>query len=330
MSRRALRDASSASRSTRSSLTRSKMFCGCPTTFGAPPNTPDVPGLPRACPGTLPVLNRRAVELGAAHGARLRLPDQRRPAASRASTTSTRTCRRTTRSPSTRSRWPRTAGWRSTLGGGDATHRHPAHAPRGGRRQARPRGHARDRAVEPGRLQPRRRAAHGDGVASPTSARPRRRPPTCAPSARCWSTSASATATWRRARCAATPTSRCGRAAPPSSAPRSRSRTSTRSATCSTRSSTRSRGRPRRSTPASAIVQETRLWDADRGVHALDAHQGGRARLPLLPRAGPAAARSSTPAWVEQVRAAPARAAAGPAAALRDASTGCPPTTPRS
>ncbi len=44
-------------------LTTSKMFCGCATTFGAPPNTlicPTCLGLP----GSLPVLNRRAVELG--------------------------------------------------------------------------------------------------------------------------------------------------------------------------------------------------------------------------------------------------------------------------
>ena len=42
--------------------TRSKMFCGCPTTFGAGPNTQTCP----AClgmPGTLPVINRRAIEL---------------------------------------------------------------------------------------------------------------------------------------------------------------------------------------------------------------------------------------------------------------------------
>ena len=43
-------------------LTESKMFCGCSTRFGAPPNTQTCPvciGLP----GALPVMNRRAVEL---------------------------------------------------------------------------------------------------------------------------------------------------------------------------------------------------------------------------------------------------------------------------
>ena len=42
--------------------TRTKIFCGCPTSFGAPPNTnvcPTCLGLP----GALPVLSREAVEL---------------------------------------------------------------------------------------------------------------------------------------------------------------------------------------------------------------------------------------------------------------------------
>jgi aspartyl-tRNA(Asn)/glutamyl-tRNA(Gln) amidotransferase subunit B len=42
-------------------LTRSKIFCGCPTTFGAPPNTQTCP-VCLGLPGALPVLNRRAVE----------------------------------------------------------------------------------------------------------------------------------------------------------------------------------------------------------------------------------------------------------------------------
>jgi aspartyl-tRNA(Asn)/glutamyl-tRNA(Gln) amidotransferase subunit B len=43
--------------------TRSKMFCGCPTTFGAPPNTQTCP-VCLGMPGALPVVNRRAVEYG--------------------------------------------------------------------------------------------------------------------------------------------------------------------------------------------------------------------------------------------------------------------------
>jgi aspartyl-tRNA(Asn)/glutamyl-tRNA(Gln) amidotransferase subunit B len=41
--------------------TRSKMFCGCATTFGAPPNTQTCP-VCQGMPGSLPVINRRAIE----------------------------------------------------------------------------------------------------------------------------------------------------------------------------------------------------------------------------------------------------------------------------
>jgi aspartyl-tRNA(Asn)/glutamyl-tRNA(Gln) amidotransferase subunit B len=43
-------------------LTATKIFCGCSTTFGAPPNTQVCP-VCLGYPGALPVLNRRAVEL---------------------------------------------------------------------------------------------------------------------------------------------------------------------------------------------------------------------------------------------------------------------------
>jgi aspartyl-tRNA(Asn)/glutamyl-tRNA(Gln) amidotransferase subunit B len=43
-------------------LTRTKIFCGCPTTFGAPPNSLVCP-VCLGYPGALPVLNRAAVEL---------------------------------------------------------------------------------------------------------------------------------------------------------------------------------------------------------------------------------------------------------------------------
>ncbi|MDR1078121.1 MAG: Asp-tRNA(Asn)/Glu-tRNA(Gln) amidotransferase GatCAB subunit B, partial [Propionibacteriaceae bacterium] len=41
--------------------TRSKMFCGCSTAFGAEPNSQTCP-VCLGLPGSLPVLNRRAVE----------------------------------------------------------------------------------------------------------------------------------------------------------------------------------------------------------------------------------------------------------------------------
>jgi aspartyl-tRNA(Asn)/glutamyl-tRNA(Gln) amidotransferase subunit B len=43
--------------------TRSKMFCGCPAAFGAAPNSQTCP-VCQGMPGTLPVINRRAVEFG--------------------------------------------------------------------------------------------------------------------------------------------------------------------------------------------------------------------------------------------------------------------------
>jgi aspartyl-tRNA(Asn)/glutamyl-tRNA(Gln) amidotransferase subunit B len=43
-------------------LTRTKIFCGCPTAFGAPPNTQVCP-VCLGYPGALPVLNRHAVQL---------------------------------------------------------------------------------------------------------------------------------------------------------------------------------------------------------------------------------------------------------------------------
>src|ERR1700753_2456683 len=42
--------------------TATKIFCGCPTSFGAPPNTNVCP-VCLGLPGALPVLNRLAVEL---------------------------------------------------------------------------------------------------------------------------------------------------------------------------------------------------------------------------------------------------------------------------
>ncbi|MDA8160272.1 MAG: Asp-tRNA(Asn)/Glu-tRNA(Gln) amidotransferase GatCAB subunit B, partial [Desulfobacteraceae bacterium] len=41
--------------------TKSKIFCGCATTFGAPPNTNTCP-VCLGMPGVLPVLNRTVVE----------------------------------------------------------------------------------------------------------------------------------------------------------------------------------------------------------------------------------------------------------------------------
>ena len=48
-------------------LTRSKIFCGCSTKFGAPANTQTCP-ICIGMPGVLPVLNKKVVEMGVLAG----------------------------------------------------------------------------------------------------------------------------------------------------------------------------------------------------------------------------------------------------------------------
>ena len=89
--------------------TRSKMFCGCPAAFGARAQHATCARCASGCPGALPRANRAAIDaaLRLGPGARLRRSGAR--ACSRARTTSIRTCRRTTRSPSTTGRCARAA-----------------------------------------------------------------------------------------------------------------------------------------------------------------------------------------------------------------------------
>jgi aspartyl-tRNA(Asn)/glutamyl-tRNA(Gln) amidotransferase subunit B len=51
-------------------LTKSKLFCSDPTTFGAEPNT-QVSPVSLAHPGTLPVMNKKAIELAVKLGTAL-------------------------------------------------------------------------------------------------------------------------------------------------------------------------------------------------------------------------------------------------------------------
>ena len=51
-------------------LTATKIFCGCSTRFGAPPNTHICP-VCLGLPGALPVLNRHAVDLALRAGVAL-------------------------------------------------------------------------------------------------------------------------------------------------------------------------------------------------------------------------------------------------------------------
>ena len=190
-------------------LTETKMFCGCPNRFGVPPNTHVCP-VCLGYPGTLPVMNRHAVDLAVrlalALGCEVRetsifarknyfYPDlpknyqisqYDRPLAEDGSAR----------------RWPRHDERQVRIerlhleeDAGKMLHDEPG----GGalRRQ-------------PGGPQPLRHAAGGDRLASPTWRPPPRRRTISRPSTRssCY-TGDAATATWRRGACAATPTFRC-------------------------------------------------------------------------------------------------------------------------
>ena len=78
------------------------------------------------------------------------------------------------------------------------------------------------------------------------------------------------------------------------------------------------------------VEQETRLWDTAAGRTLVDAQQGRGARLPLLSRAGPAAASSSTRPWIEEIRRGLPELPDARRAPLRRRSTAFPTTTPRS
>lgn len=100
--------------------TATKMFCGCPTTFGAEPNTQICP-VCLGLPGSLPVVNEKAVESAIRIG--LALNCEIAPGTdSPARTISTRISRRTIRSPSTTSRSRSTATsmfrWKTAPRGG--------------------------------------------------------------------------------------------------------------------------------------------------------------------------------------------------------------------
>ena len=201
--------------------------------------------------------------------------------------------------------------------------RHRAAASRAGRRQVAARPVADDELRRP---QPLRRRADGDRLEARHALGRRGQglcDASCAPSC---ATSAPATATWRRATCAPTSTSRC--AGPASrSARAARSRTSTRSASSARRSTPRRAARSAILEDGGTIDQETRLFDPGTRRDALDALQGGGARLPLLPRSRPAAARIRR-GLRRRARGRPAGTAGRQEGALHRATTACRPTTP--
>ena len=180
-----------------------------------------------ACPASLPVLNRRAVEFGDPRPRWRSAARSTSAAGSRASTTSTRTCRRTTRSASTRSRCRGRP--RSTIDAGGGAARRSASSALHLEEDAGKLVHEGALETAPSslrRLQPRRRAADGDRHrARPALARGGRRVPArrSAPSLRLprrlRRQHGGGLAALRRQRLAAAARRR------PSTAPRSRSRT---------------------------------------------------------------------------------------------------------
>ena len=146
--------------------------------------------------------------------------------------------------------------------------------------------------------------------------------------ARSSSPSASTTATWRRAACAATPTSRC--AAPAAETFGVKAEVKNLNSFRHVQRALeyeieRQTGAAR--ARAARVVQETRLWDAAAGRTVSmrskeEAHDYRYFPEPDLPPL------QLEPAWIEEIRAHAAGAAGRPPPPLRRRSTRCPSTTP--
>ncbi len=99
-------------------LTRTKLFCGCSTKFGLPPNSATCP-VCIGMPGVLPVMNRRAFQLCAQSGAGPQLQDRALHQMGPQELLLSRSCPRTIRSASTICPSAATAGWKSTSASGN-------------------------------------------------------------------------------------------------------------------------------------------------------------------------------------------------------------------
>ena len=307
--------------------TATKIFCGCSTAFGAPPNTHVCP-VCLGFPGALPVLNRAAVDhairAGLALGCRInetsifarknyfypdlpkgyQISQYEQPLASEGVLEYVGRRRR-------------------------EAHRHHARPPGRGRRQVAARGLRRIRIARPTSTTTAAACRSSRSSPSPTCDRRRTPPSSSAGCARSSSGSASTTATWRRAACAATPTCRFARAG---------------TETLGTKAEVKNlnsfrflqkalefeierqierarRGRPRRAGNA-AVGRGLRR-------HGLDAQQGRGARLSLFSRAGSSAGASS--ARRASTTSAPrCRSCRTRAAAASSTATACRSTTPGS
>ncbi len=270
------------------------MFCGCEVTFGEPPNThvcPRLPGPPRRAAGD----QREGHRVRHAHRAGAQLPHRRadhlppqelllsRPAqglpdlAVRPAAGHRRSPGRGARGRERSTGWASPAStWRRTRASWCTRAAPPAASP----------APTTPWWTSTGAARPWWRSS-----ASRTSPRPSRPGPSSRSCGAWWSSSASPTSTWRKARCAATPTSR-------SASPGEPFGTKTELKNMNSfrflhRGLEAEIERQIDSLEAGErIVQETVHFDPATGQGLHSAEQGRGPRLPLLPRAGPSAHRT--------------------------------------
>ncbi len=295
--------------------TASKMFCGCPTEFGAEPNTQTCPTC-LGLPGSMPVVNRSAVESAMRIGLALNCEIAEW----------CRFARKNYFYPDMPKNF-QTSQYDEPIAfdgevevevdGDDVPGRDRARAHGGGHRQVAPCRQRRRpdprRRLLAGRLQPRRHpadrdrhpAGHGHGCSRP-GRRPRLRRPAPRAAARA---SVSPTSAWSRGRCAATSTCR--------SRPRARARLGTRTETKNV-NSLRSVERAVRYEigrhaavlgGGGSILQETRHWHEDTGVTTSGREKSDAEDYRYFPEPDLVPVAPSRE-WVEQLRSDAAGAAA--------------------
>ncbi len=309
-------------------LTATKIFCGCSTRFGAAPNTQLCP-VCLGLPGALPVLNRRAVELGDARRAGARLHACTRRRSSRARTTSIRTCPRAIRSRSTSGRSRPTARSSSRAAAAARRRRHHPRAPGRGRRQVAARGARRLRPHDAISTSTAAACRSSRSSPSPTCARPPRPPRPSAGCARSWSRIGVNDGNMEEGslRCDANVSVR-----PVGHDARSASKAEVKNLNSFRHVQRALEYEIERQTSALADGGPRRAGDAAVGSPRPGARTSMRSKeeatTTAISRSRTCRRWWSTPAWIEQIRASAAGAARGAAAALRRRSTSCPSTTP--
>ncbi len=242
--------------------TATKLFCGCPNMFGDEPNTNVCP-VCLGLPGSLPVLNQKAVELAMAIGTALNC--EIRPSTFH---------RKNYFYPDQAKDYqisqydePINVDGHLDLPDGTRVGIERAHMEEDTGKTTHAGASGRIHGADYSLVDYNRsgRAAGRDRELRRTCAPPPRpgpTPPSCGP---CWWRRARPTARWRRARCGWTPTCRCGARPTIPSAPAARSRTSTRSARWAGPSSTRRTARSPCIESGEAVEQQTRHWDEGAG-----------------------------------------------------------------